>query len=119
MEQRIELYYDDIGENQAVKIDIGNIEILITKVDGKLYAVGDRCGHMNASLYEGEIENGIVTCPMHKARFDLRTGKNIQEPKIPKLLSPTKTGKLMNQVKTHDLPVYPIRTENGEIFIEI
>ncbi|QEE14469.1 Rieske (2Fe-2S) protein [Promethearchaeum syntrophicum] len=119
MEKKIELKIDEIKENQGIKINLENIEILLTKIDGKIYATTDRCGHMSVSLSAGEVHDGIVTCPMHKAQFNIKTGEKIRGPKIPKLLSPTKMGKLMNNVKTHNLRVYPVHVRNEEIFIDM
>lgn len=41
-------------------------EIEISNIGGKIYAIDDRCGHMNARLSMGNISNdGIVACPFH------------------------------------------------------
>jgi nitrite reductase/ring-hydroxylating ferredoxin subunit len=61
-------------------VEIKGKEIAIINLDGKYYAINDRCGHMNAPLSKGEIRNvhgkDIVTCPLHFATFDIVTGKN-------------------------------------------
>jgi nitrite reductase/ring-hydroxylating ferredoxin subunit len=61
-------------------VEIKGKEIVIINLDGKYYAINDRCGLMNAPLSKGEIrkEQGkdIVTCPLHFATFDIITGKN-------------------------------------------
>ncbi len=46
-------------------------EIVIANLDGKFYAFADRCGHMNARLSRGNINQNIVTCPWEIAVFDL------------------------------------------------
>ena len=38
-------------------VEIKGKEIAIIKLDGKYYAMNDRCGHMNAALSKGEIRN--------------------------------------------------------------
>ncbi|MFH8475675.1 bifunctional 3-phenylpropionate/cinnamic acid dioxygenase ferredoxin subunit [Streptomyces sp. NPDC018000] len=43
--------------------------------DGKYYALDDTCSHGQASLADGWIENGEVECPLHSARFCLRSGE--------------------------------------------
>ncbi|MBP5941878.1 bifunctional 3-phenylpropionate/cinnamic acid dioxygenase ferredoxin subunit [Streptomyces acidiscabies] len=43
--------------------------------DGTYYALDDTCTHGQASLSEGWIENGEVECPLHSARFCLRSGE--------------------------------------------
>jgi nitrite reductase/ring-hydroxylating ferredoxin subunit len=43
--------------------------------DGKdVIALDNRCPHMGFPLHRGSIEDGILTCHWHHARFDLRTG---------------------------------------------
>ena len=56
---------------------------------------------------------------MHKAQYNIKTGENLKGSKIPKMLSPTKMGKLMNNVKTHKLQVYPVHVRNEEFFIDM
>jgi 3-phenylpropionate/trans-cinnamate dioxygenase ferredoxin subunit len=43
--------------------------------DGTYFALDDTCSHEEASLAEGWIEAGEVECPLHSARFCLRTGE--------------------------------------------
>lgn len=41
-----------------------------------LFATDDTCTHEDWSLGgDGDLEGDEVTCPLHMARFDLRTGK--------------------------------------------
>ena len=42
--------------------------------DGEAYAVDDRCPHMGFPLHRGTVENGLLTCHWHHARFDLVSG---------------------------------------------
>jgi nitrite reductase/ring-hydroxylating ferredoxin subunit len=42
--------------------------------DGEAYAVDDRCPHMGFPLHRGTVENGLLTCHWHHARFDLASG---------------------------------------------
>ena len=52
------------------------IEVALFDIDGKLYAVNNICPHQKFPvLYEGEIKDCTVTCPMHSWEFDLRTGE--------------------------------------------
>ena len=52
-------------------------KFLLSRIDGRICAVIDRCPHMGLSLARGKIESGIVTCPWHNSRFDFRTGRNL------------------------------------------
>jgi nitrite reductase/ring-hydroxylating ferredoxin subunit len=65
-------------------VEIKCKEIAIINLDGKYYAINDRCGHMNAPLSKGESRNvqgkDIVTCTLHFSTFDILTGKKLSEP---------------------------------------
>jgi 3-phenylpropionate/trans-cinnamate dioxygenase ferredoxin subunit len=66
-------------------------------VDGDLYALSNRCSHSRGPLADGTVEGCVVTCPFHEGRFDLRTGKALQEPAIV------------------DVPAYEVRAVDGEL----
>jgi nitrite reductase/ring-hydroxylating ferredoxin subunit len=54
---------------------INGAKLLFCKAGGMLFAVGDACPHQGASLNEGKLRGATITCPLHGARFDLRTGR--------------------------------------------
>ncbi|MFT4945658.1 MAG: nitrite reductase/ring-hydroxylating ferredoxin subunit, partial [Halovenus sp.] len=39
-----------------------------------VYAVDNRCPHMGFPLAQGSVENGVLTCHWHHARFELAEG---------------------------------------------
>src|SRR5215470_12262204 len=43
-------------------------------VEGKIFAVDNRCPHMGFPLDRGTVKDGILTCYWHHARFDLASG---------------------------------------------
>ena len=70
----------EISNGQMKHTEINGKEIVIANLDGKFYAFAERCGHMNARLSRGNINQNIVTCPFHAAKFDITSGKKIGEP---------------------------------------
>jgi nitrite reductase/ring-hydroxylating ferredoxin subunit len=64
----------DLAEGGLAATRAGDKEILLAKVDGKIYAMDNACGHLAYPLNEGWLEGYIVTCRWHFARFDVRTG---------------------------------------------
>jgi nitrite reductase/ring-hydroxylating ferredoxin subunit len=54
--------------------------VLIANVDGCFYALQDSCGHRQAPLSKGTLEGHVIECPLHFARFDVRTGKLLTGP---------------------------------------
>lgn len=48
--------------------------VLVAMVDGRPHAVADACLHKGVSLEGGVCKDGVVTCPSHWWRYDLRDG---------------------------------------------
>jgi len=64
-----------------MKLVVANRErFLLANVDGVFYVISDTCTHKRSSLSEGVLEGCVVECPLHFARFDVRTGEFIDGP---------------------------------------
>ena len=48
--------------------------ILVIHDRGHICALDNRCPHMGFPLERGSVEDGILTCHWHHARFDLESG---------------------------------------------
>jgi nitrite reductase/ring-hydroxylating ferredoxin subunit len=48
--------------------------LLVVHDDGKVFALDNRCPHLGFPLHRGSVEDGILTCHWHHARFDLASG---------------------------------------------
>ena len=118
----------EITNGQMKHAEINGQEIVIANLDGKFYAFADRCGHMNARLSRGNINQNVVTCPFHAAKFDVTTGKKIGEPvlEIPPGMEPLPpkwqkymetVGQEMSYIKTYDQETYEIKVEGNSIKI--
>ena len=64
-------------EGKLLATRAGGQRVLLTRINGRVYAVVDRCPHMGMSLVKGKVDNGVVTCPWHNSRFDLCSGRNL------------------------------------------
>ena len=53
---------------------VGSQPVCVFWADGEAFAVDDRCPHMGFPLHRGTVENGLLTCHWHHARFDLASG---------------------------------------------
>jgi 3-phenylpropionate/trans-cinnamate dioxygenase ferredoxin subunit len=66
-----------VGEIPEGGVKIVRIEdqpvALFHLADG-YYAIDDICTHDGGPLAEGTVEGGVIECPRHGARFDIRTG---------------------------------------------
>lgn len=120
---------DEIQEGNMKHVEKGDAEILLANVDGKIYAVSDRCGHMNARLSMGRLQGTTVICPLHASQFDVTTGKNIKKPvltsipgenKLPELKKYSeRLEKIIAPVKTYDLHVFSVKVEGENILVDI
>src|SRR5438477_10742264 len=52
----------------------GHRPILVIYDRGRVFALDNRCPHMGFPLERGSVEDGILTCHWHHARFDLESG---------------------------------------------
>ncbi|WP_233805591.1 Rieske (2Fe-2S) protein [Paraburkholderia sp. HP33-1] len=52
----------------------GHGPILVIYDRGRVFALDNRCPHMGFPLERGTVEDGILTCHWHHARFDLESG---------------------------------------------
>jgi nitrite reductase/ring-hydroxylating ferredoxin subunit len=48
--------------------------VLLVHEDGHVFALDNRCPHMGFPLERGSVEDGILTCHWHHARFELASG---------------------------------------------
>jgi nitrite reductase/ring-hydroxylating ferredoxin subunit len=56
------------------------VPVLLSRLDGGIVALDDRCTHRGGPLHEGVVADGCVTCPWHGSTFDLRTGYVVSGP---------------------------------------
>jgi nitrite reductase (NADH) small subunit len=64
----------DIPQGRGRAFQVGDHIIAVFEVAGTYFAIDDLCPHMGASLAEGELQEGIVTCPWHAWRFRVSDG---------------------------------------------
>ena len=83
-------------------VDLGGaLQIGLFKCDQDFYAVSAWCSHQKATMFHGEVQNNELECPLHGARFCLRTGKHLSLPAV------------------KPVPHYEVKIEHGKIFLKI
>ncbi len=97
-----------LAAGKTKKVMVEGIEILFANVSGKYYAIANKCPHMGGSLSEGTMENGIITCPRHGSKFDVKTGKNVGNAKL-----------LFLKIKVKDDRSFRVKVEGKTIFVEL
>jgi nitrite reductase (NADH) small subunit/3-phenylpropionate/trans-cinnamate dioxygenase ferredoxin subunit len=72
----------DLPEGKSRAFKIGDKLVAVFCQSGEHFAIDDVCPHMGASLTDGEVEGGIVTCPWHGWRFRLADGVWADSPRV-------------------------------------
>lgn len=119
----------EITNGKMKHVEVEGKDVLLANIDGKFYAMNDRCGHMNALLSMGNLTGNLVTCPFHGARFDVTTAKKMSEPNLnpPQNMEPLpptwqkffeNVGQLMGHIKTLDQTMYETRVDEDSIKIK-
>jgi 3-phenylpropionate/trans-cinnamate dioxygenase ferredoxin component len=72
----------EIEEGVVKVVRVGDAPIGLTKIEGEYFAFADVCTHDDGPVAEGELDDYIIECPRHGAKFDIRTGKVRQLPAV-------------------------------------
>jgi naphthalene 1,2-dioxygenase ferredoxin component len=91
----------DLAENEVIGVEVAGRPIALYDVDGAVFATDNICTHAYARLSDGWLDGELIECPLHAARFDVRTGKVLDPP------------------ATVDLKTYPVRMVEDEIEVKL
>ena len=89
----------DLAPGKMMRVEIAGRPILLANVDGRFCATADTCTHEDASLSGGSLRGELVKCPLHGSRFNVCTGRVMEEP------------------AQEDLKTYPVRVEGDDILV--
>lgn len=105
------------GEGRTLVAPLGSsARVLIARSGGKLYATQTECGHMRFPLEGGSTEGSVITCPLHKAQFELSTGSVVRKPRIPWILRATKVGRQMGLISCDPLRIYEVEERPDGVY---
>lgn len=68
----------ELADGKMKKVNIGDSDVLIARIDDEFFAVNNKCPHMGGDLSKGTLEGTIITCPRHHSQFDVTTGQVIR-----------------------------------------
>jgi apoptosis-inducing factor 3 len=72
----------EVAEGQPLLGHADGEAVMLTRVEGKCYAVAATCTHYSGPLAEGLLVDGTIRCPWHHACFSVRTGEVIRTPAL-------------------------------------
>ncbi len=88
----------DLDDDRTVVQQDGQA-IALFDHEGEVYAVDNRCPHMGFPLTRGTVEDGILTCHWHHARFELEQGDTFDP-------------------WADDVQTFPVEVHDGEIYLD-
>jgi 3-phenylpropionate/trans-cinnamate dioxygenase ferredoxin subunit len=92
----------EVAPGELKQFELDGRPVGLCNIDGEFYAFEDICTHQFAHLSDGEFDGEKeVKCPLHGARFDVRSGE----------------AKSLPAVKS--LPTHEIKVEDGEIYVAL
>lgn len=81
---------DELTEGTMVRVELDERAVLIALVEERVRAITDVCPHNGASLSEGILREGCVTCPSHLWRFSVVDGQKQGDPRTRLAVHPTR-----------------------------
>lgn len=69
-----------IADGDYAQVEVDAVLVAVFNIHGTFYAIEDTCTHDGGELAGGAIEDDVVICPRHGARFCLRTGAALTPP---------------------------------------
>ncbi|MBW7457172.1 MocE family 2Fe-2S type ferredoxin [Paenibacillus sepulcri] len=93
---------NDIEVEDVIRFDHGEGTYAIYRTDkGDYYATDGFCTHEQIHLSNGLVIGQIIECPKHNGKFDIPTGQAKRAPVCV------------------DLRTYPVKIEDGKVWIQI
>jgi Fe-S cluster biogenesis protein NfuA/nitrite reductase/ring-hydroxylating ferredoxin subunit len=72
----------EIPEGSVRSTIIGGEKVLLSRNGAGVTCFQNACAHLGFPIHDGEIENGIITCPHHGFRYDLSSGECLTAPEV-------------------------------------
>ena len=91
----------DLAEGEVLGVEVAGRSIALYATDAGTFATDNICTHAYARLSDGWLDGEVIECPLHAARFDIRSGKVLDPP------------------ATEDLKTYPVRVVGSEVQIKL
>jgi len=85
----------DLAPGAWRTIDVDGTSVAVFTIGGAYFAIEDVCTHDGGVLTGGAVEDDVIVCPRHGARFSIRTGEVLAPPAY------------------EDVPTFPVRIEAG------
>lgn len=91
----------DIPNNDMRCVSLSDRNVLVANTTEGVFVADEMCTHEDARLCDGNLSGTKVKCPLHGSRFELTTGKVLDDP------------------ANTDLMTYPVSVVDDVIYIAL
>lgn len=91
---------DQVKEDGPISVQANGHSLALFYAEGTVHATALRCPHMGFPLTDGTVEDGLLTCPWHHARFELSCGDTLDP-------------------FADDVETFPTTIEEGVVFVDV
>jgi nitrite reductase/ring-hydroxylating ferredoxin subunit len=72
-----------VPEGHLIAKDMSGFKLLVANVDGNVLAYQDKCAGCGSSLEDGQLVEGVLSCPSCSRRYFLpRAGRSLDEERL-------------------------------------
>lgn len=72
----------DFVPGRGRMVVVNGRHIALFRLDDGFFAIDNLCLHQAGPLCDGDIEDGVVTCPWHGWSYEIRSGTLVQDPRV-------------------------------------
>ena len=90
----------ELSEGLGKVVRVEGRSIALFRIKEGYYATANTCLHRGGPLGEGNLTEGVVTCPWHGWKFDVRTGS-------------------FTVIPTLKVVTYKVKEQDGSLMVEI
>jgi nitrite reductase/ring-hydroxylating ferredoxin subunit/Fe-S cluster biogenesis protein NfuA len=73
---------EDIPEEGVRTLTIGGEKVLLSRRGTMVTCFHNACAHLGFPIHDGDVADGIITCPHHGFQYDLSSGECLTAPEV-------------------------------------
>jgi nitrite reductase/ring-hydroxylating ferredoxin subunit len=91
----------DLAPGEVKQYRVEDRPVALCNVDEEFYAFEDICTHQFTYLSEGELTGAEIKCPLHGAKFDVKSGAARSLPAV------------------KPIPTHEVKVEDGNVYVAL
>lgn len=92
---------EQIDPEFPLGVEVNGQKIGLFQSGETVHALEDVCPHAFALLSQGFLEDGVIECPLHAARFEVTTGK------------------CLNEIGQRNIKCFPVRVVDRRVSVQV